>query len=167
MTGGVLVLFWPTDGNKRMSVRKSRKKEKSKREITDEAVETANHVVGVKQWPVRRLHAAYRPAHLWNKLPLFPLLHVNPQTHSLKCSLAYFFYFFLFIFPILACLFSFLVICMLIWVAQYHLTWLHQHQQGDKSGIHTQYIPPPVADPSGLLPSSFPYPLSYSLQTKL
>lgn len=49
MTGGVLVLFWPTDGNKRMSVRKSRKKEKSKREITDEAVEAANHVVGVKQ----------------------------------------------------------------------------------------------------------------------
>lgn len=42
---------------------KVEKKEKSKREITDEAVETTNHVVGVKQRPVRRLHAAYRPAH--------------------------------------------------------------------------------------------------------
>ncbi len=39
------------------------KKEKSTREITDGAVETAHLVVGVKHRPVRRQHAACQPAH--------------------------------------------------------------------------------------------------------
>ncbi len=144
---------------------KKYKKEKSKREITDGAVETAHIVVGVKHRPVRRLHAAYQPAHPWNKPTLYPFLPFYctksqtlwyPQTHS-ALHLEFF--------PLLACLFDpFSWFCSCIVTFNLVASTPPGGQIWDTHRVDPSSA---ITDRFGLHPSSFPHLLSCSLQTKL